>query len=81
MEVTTLNNYSFPNIDFSNNIRVPKAEGFDVPANISKKSEINYDDIMMNLEDVKNFFFMLIGGNLAKVAAEDVKGKNINTMA
>jgi hypothetical protein len=81
MEVTTTNNYSFPNLDYQKNIRMPASGETGTPANISKRSDYSYDDVMMNLEDVKNFFFMLIGGSLAKVSADDMKGKNINAMA
>lgn len=83
MEVITINNnnYSIPNLELNKNIRMPAAEGNSVPANITGRSEFNYDDVMMNLEDVKNFLFMLIGGNLAKITAADIKGKNVNTTA
>ena len=81
MDVTAINNYSITNIDFNKNIRIPATEGNSPPVNAIKKNEINYAEVMMKLEDVKNFFFMLIGGDISKGSADNMKGKNLNTMA
>ena len=59
MEVTSMNNYSIPSIETSNNIRL-SVDNSDLPVN-TRSSDIKLDETMMDLEDVKNFLFMLIG--------------------
>ena len=81
MDVTNINNQSIPNIEHNNNIRVPVSSNDELPVDISTNNDLNYDKVVMNLEDVKNFLFMCIGGNITKVPANQTIGHNLNTLA
>lgn len=80
MDVTTINNFTSRNIDY-NNIQISAQDRNSIQAEISVRNDFDYDKVMMNLEDVKNFLFMLIGGNLAKVAENENRGSAVNTFA
>ncbi len=79
MEVTQINHNSSQNLE-TNNIRVAYSNNNTAQAN-SAKSKIDYENTMMNIEDVKDFLFMLIGGGISKVPTVESKGTNFSRSA
>lgn len=46
-----------------------------------ERQKFDYDTVMMDLEDVKNFLYMLIGGSLLRVKDSENLGVNVNKTA
>lgn len=42
---------------------------------------VKLDDVMMDLEEVKNFLYMLIGGRSVHITSNAEKGLNVNKTA
>jgi len=57
---------------------VSESDGFFPGA--SRKNRIDIDDIMMDLEEVKHFLYMVIGGGV-QVKEDDKAGHVINKLA
>ncbi len=79
MEVTSMNNYSYPSMETSNNIRL-SVDNSGLPVNAHSR-DVKPDETMMDIEEVKNFFFMLIGAGDSNGSLNDVKGANVNLLA
>ncbi|MDY6935429.1 MAG: hypothetical protein SVZ03_14535 [Spirochaetota bacterium] len=53
----------------------------ELPITTSNKIQIDYEKVIMDSDDVKNFLFMLVGGEIVKKESENIKGSNINSFA
>ncbi len=80
MEVTSMNSLSLPRPE-SNNIQVPFTERNDLPVNTDAKASVDLNEVMMDLEDMKNFLFMLIGAGSTNGSSDETKGTKINMVA
>lgn len=78
MDVTTINN-PIQSVDYNRNVRVAAAPDNSQPADISNKSEFDYAQAMMDLEDVKNFLFMCIGGDISRISADENRGRKVDS--
>ena len=81
MEVGSINSIPFQLPNIINNIPDRAiAREVELPVHISDKIEIDYEKVMMDPEEVKNFLFMLIGAEISKPSPQETKGSNINLL-
>ena len=58
-----------------------QSSGIELPVNVSAEIKIDYEKVIMDSEEVKNFLFMLIGADNSRISAKGNKGSNVNVMA
>ena len=78
MDVSTItNNIPIPKVNINNNIDLPQTDLADTIIQ-SNSIQFDYSKVMMNLEEVQEFLFMLIGQESPAKAA---KGSKVNLLA
>ncbi|MDY6969987.1 MAG: hypothetical protein SVR08_15210 [Spirochaetota bacterium] len=81
MEVGLVNGFSFPHPNLEKNITQETLfNEVEVPVK-TEKIKIDYDEVMMGPDELRNFLFMLIGAEIPKSSNEAGKGANINLLA
>jgi hypothetical protein len=85
MDVTLNTNYlpiTKPNLKSGTTVSgttVTDTANFAIEKNTEK--QFDYSEVMMDLEDLQNFLFMLIGSEIPGTAAGDDKGNKLNLFA
>jgi hypothetical protein len=81
MDVNLLNNLPIPTNYIGANESKPNLHNESEFLFKHDENKIKPDDVMMDLEEVKNFLYMLIGGKSIHVSANAEKGLNVNKIA
>ncbi len=83
MDVTTMtsNNIPVQRINHHNNIDLPRSGAHDTSADRISSNTFDYSKVMMDLREVQEFLFMLIGSKAPGKTAGAEKGAKVNLFA
>jgi hypothetical protein len=81
MDVTLItNNLSAAKSSFnSSNVNLHTPDAANMVSN-SSGQKTDYSEVMMDIEEIQNFLFMLIGSKIPVKSAETDKGNNLNML-
>ncbi len=82
MDVTTIDQVFYPASKVSDNTDAVKAAVSRLETGVkSAAGDFSPEEVMMDLDDVRNFLYMLIGSSIQVKSEGESVGRNVNTVA